>query len=329
MPIFLVACQGEGHDSLAEGLESLPGWESIGMGLPSALLGINGSSSTDVWAVGADMGAGPAVLHYDGSTWTSTSGLSRGDLWWVEPVGAAVYMAGAGGRIIRLDPDPLTAQEWVVDPAVTLFGIWGADEDHLIAVGGNLNAESGGAVAYQKIGDEWSLLDLPAEADTRLALYKVWGSGATDLWIVGSEGLILHGDGSGFAAESSPSSESLYTVHGADGVTYAVGGHSRATILRKEGESWVDDSPDLAPQLNGIFARSATEAVAVGNQGSIWIRDAAGWTQDSRHAPLYYDLHATWADDRGGLWAVGGHLSSAPLNEGFLLYFGTSAPPSL
>ncbi len=329
MLIFLLACQGKNADSPTESVESLPGWESIGIGLPSAILSINGSSSTDVWAVGADMGTGPTVLHYDGSRWTSSAALSPGDLWWVEPVGTAMYMAGAGGRIIRVDPGTMATQEWVADPAVTLFGIWGADEDHLIAVGGNLSAESGGAVAYQKVGDEWSLLELPAEADTRLALYKVWGSGANDRWIVGSEGFILHDDGSGFATQSSPSSESLYTVHGADGVTYAVGGHSRATILRKEGESWVDDSPALAPQLNGIFARSANEAVAVGNQGSIWIRDAAGWTEDSRHDALYYDLHATWADDQGGLWAAGGHLSSAPLNEGFLLYFGTSAPPRL
>jgi hypothetical protein len=327
--IFLLACQGKEAESPGDSLESLPGWESIGMGLPSALLSIHGTSSTDVWTVGADVGAGPTVLHYDGSAWNSLSELSSGDLWWVEPVGSAIYIAGEAGRIIRVDRSTMSTQEWVVDSAVTLFGIWGSDEDHLIAVGGDLSAESGGAAAYQKVGDEWSLLDLPVEADARLALYKVWGTGADDVWIVGSDGLILQDSGGGFVAVSSPSDESLYTVHGAAGVTYAVGGHSSATILRTEGTSWVDDSPALAPQLNGIFVRSATEAVAVGNQGAIWVRDAAGWTEDSRHDPLYYDLHATWADDQGGLWAVGGHLSSAPLNEGFLLYFGTSAPPRL
>ena len=329
MLIFLLACQGKEADSLGDSLESLPGWESIGMGLPSALLSIRGTSSTDVWTVGADMGAGPTVLHYDGSTWNSLSEPSSGDLWWVEPVGSAIYMAGEAGRIIRLDPSTMSTQEWVVDSAVTLFGLWGSDEDHLIAVGGNLSAESGGAVAYQKVGNEWNLLDLPVEADASLALYKVWGTGADDVWMVGSEGLLLHGDSSGLAAASTPSNQSLYGVHGAGGVTYAVGGHSSGTILRKDGTSWVDDSPTGAPQLNGIFARSSTEAVAVGNQGAVWIRDDAGWTEDSRHDPLYYDLNATWADDQGGLWAVGGQLSSAPLNEGFLLYFGTSAPPRL
>jgi len=157
----------------------------------------------------------------------------------------------------------------------------------------------------------------------------VWGSSAQDVWIVGALGTILHSDGSTLEQLSSPTDRNLFTVHGTGGSAYAVGGFSTASIVRYDGSAWVDDTPAMAPQFNGVYVRSATDAVAVGNQGIIWHRDAAGWTEDSRHEPIFYDFHAAWADDQGGLWAVGGHLSGNPLNDGMVYYMGTDSPPSL
>ena len=325
---FLLACTGSEAESGKDSVESIPGWEAIGTGLPSALMCINGTSSSDVWAVGADVGSGPAILHYDGDAWEQITGASSGDLWWVAPIGTGVYMVGAGGRVLRYDPATKTLSETVTDPALTLFGIWGASEDAMWTVGGNLSDDTAGGALYHWEGRGWTSLALPTTDPVR-ALYKVWGSSPDDVWIVGSDGAILHKDATDLTQLPAPVERNLFTVHGAEGVAYAVGGFSTATIARNDGSGWVDDTPMMAPQLNGVFVRSATEATAVGNQGAIWNRDASGWTEDSRHDTVFYDFHATWADEGGGLWAVGGHLSGDPLNEGILYYFGTSAPATL
>ena len=45
-----------------------PTWSIVSSGLDEALLSISGTAADDVWAVGADQGRGPLVLHYDGTS---------------------------------------------------------------------------------------------------------------------------------------------------------------------------------------------------------------------------------------------------------------------
>src|SRR5688500_18594898 len=78
-------------------------WEIVERDLPGALISVWGSSETDIWVVGGDPGggAGPEVLHYDGTTWTTLSTGESGDLWWVFGFpGGPVFMGGAGGMIM-------------------------------------------------------------------------------------------------------------------------------------------------------------------------------------------------------------------------------------
>ena len=46
-----------------------PEWQLLASELPSALLSVSGRSPTDIYAVGADKGHGPLVLHFDGKGW--------------------------------------------------------------------------------------------------------------------------------------------------------------------------------------------------------------------------------------------------------------------
>jgi hypothetical protein len=49
-------------------------WTQVMSPTTNALNGVSGTSATDVWAVGAGTGFGPAtVLHFNGTTWSSVS----------------------------------------------------------------------------------------------------------------------------------------------------------------------------------------------------------------------------------------------------------------
>ncbi|MFN7702956.1 MAG: hypothetical protein ACK5U8_34105, partial [Deltaproteobacteria bacterium] len=73
--LVLAGCPGPSPDARQ--------WSVVSERLPEALLSIGGRSSSDVWAVGADKGRGPIVLHYDGSRWERRETGHHGHLWWV------------------------------------------------------------------------------------------------------------------------------------------------------------------------------------------------------------------------------------------------------
>jgi hypothetical protein len=62
-------------------------------------------------------------------------------------------------------------------------------------------------------------------------LNDVWGSGSSDVWVVGGNGTVLHWDGSAWTRVTSGTSEALLSVWGSGpGDIWAVGTYG--TILR-------------------------------------------------------------------------------------------------
>lgn len=305
--------------------DDLPPWQDVAENLPGAVLSVWGSAADDVFVVGADAGNGPEAHHFDGEAWTPLSGLGSGDLWWVTGAGDARWTAGAGGRVARLEPGGATSASWVVDEAVTFFGAWAPGDGTAWVVGGNTEVPSNAAVAYHFDGSAWTQATLPTEVSAQYALYKVWGKADDDVWAVGSGGVSMHWDGVAWTYVDTVSTSNLFTVH--DG--YAVGGTVSGTVLAlsSTGMTWSDESPDYALQLTGVHGGAAP--VAVGATGSVYFRDTSGWVADPREKPTYQDLHAVWVDPDGGTWAVGGHVSSAPLIQGAVVYSGPAAIPEL
>lgn len=313
----LTACTG--------GAQPAEPWQVVSEGLGGALLSVTGSSARDVWAVGADDGGGPLVLQWDGAGWTRHTTGSAGDLWWAWRPPAAgrtheLWAAGAGGRVLRLDEAGW--HEDVLEEGLILWGVWGASEDEVWAVGGDPTAASGTAALFRFFEGEWSRQDLPTEAAEQVALYKVWGSGPDDVWACGASGVIVHWDGAAWSVVPSGTERLLLTVAGADAEhVWAVGGTGSGEIVRWDGSAWASEAPEFSTDFSGVSARGE-RAVAVGRVGDVWWSDGAGWVHDERERALYEDLHAAWLDPDGGVWAVGGKFSSLPMTSGAMLYAG-------
>src|SRR5258708_22058435 len=85
-----------------------PAWQLLASELPSALMSVGGRSATDIYAVGADKGHGPLVMHFDGNAWKDLHTGQRGDLWWVQALpDGPVLLAGAGAKGLPLHCHPL------------------------------------------------------------------------------------------------------------------------------------------------------------------------------------------------------------------------------
>src|SRR5690606_34963835 len=101
----------------------------------------------------------------------------------------------------------------------------------------------------------------------------------------------------------------------------AVGGLATGFIVENAGDGWTA-AVEAAPHgLTGVFLGAGDEGYAVGQYGLTYRRDAAGWQEEDNELALSEDLHATWIDPSGDVWAVGGRISNV-LSDGILLHKG-------
>jgi hypothetical protein len=304
--------------------------------LDAALLSVWGTSPSDVWAAGADAGDGPLVLHHDGASWQRLDTGHSGDLWWAFGFAEGpVYFGGVGGSILRWQDG---AFERMATPGTgTVFGIWGPSPDELWAVGGAPGGARGafawrlgaGASSWQEVPG------FPAELAEREALWKVFGSSASDVWLVGTGGRLLHWDGAALTPSFAGVAESLFTVHANATRFAAVGGFASGLLLERNiaepaSAPWLNVSPPGAQALVGVCL-TETGGYAVGQFGYVAVRDEQGWREELTGLPPDPDnrsLHSVWVDPAGGVWAAGGQVLVEPLLDGWLLHKGPSVSTS-
>ena len=301
-------------------------WQLVHHGLPGALLSVWGTSAADVWAVGGDArdGQGPLVIHFDGATWTRVAtGETQGNLWWVFGFAdGPIYMGGEGGVILRHQDGAFTRMS---TPSLdTVYGIWGASPDDVWAVGGA--SDSNGGFAWRLSGDTWTPEpSLPAEITTSAAIWKLFGTATNDAWLVGSNGVALHWDGKQLTPRTTGVGSSLFTVHERDGLYTAVGGLATGIIVEYDGAAWQPVTPEPPPMgLSGVTLGADGFGVAVGSYGGVYTRSDAGWAPAELGFTLAGNLHGSWIDEDGGVWAVGGQTFSPPYTDGTLIHRGAT-----
>ncbi|MEW5737861.1 MAG: vanadium-dependent haloperoxidase [Myxococcota bacterium] len=305
-------------------------WQVVGEELGEALMSIEGRSETDVWAVGADQGQGPLVLHFDGAAWTRHETGTRGHLWWVHAFDdGTAMMGGVRGTILEWNGSSFVRHRTPSLARQTVFGVWGASRSDVWAVGAETSGRRG--FLWHFDGAEWRDVALPADVPLRASetpgLFKVWGSAADDVWAAGADGLVLHYDGAAWTRLVSDNTETLFTVHGRKGQVLFTGGGTRSALLECDGAHFTDVSPADVGLLQGIAAdpTDAEVAWAVGEGGAVFQRSRAGWKRVEAGLSIE-SLHAVWVDPRGGVWAVGGKVLSA-LTGGAILHLGPTGTP--
>lgn len=315
------ALGGCGDDSRRE-----RAWATCGVELREALLSVGGTSDRDVWAVGADKGEGPLVVHYDGQTWSELETGERAHLWWVHAFpGGPVIMAGSRSTILRYEDGELTRQETPGLSRHTVFGVWGRNPDELYAVGtfGPVNG-----FVWRYDGSRWVDVALPADIPADAlgntpGLFKVWGDTRGNVWAVGGGGLVLHKPPAGeFEVVPTDTTATLFTVSGNDDLLVIVGGGG--VVLEGDPEHETLRSSVLPlPIAQGVFVSPEGQAVITGSDGVVLERGSGTWRVVQTGIPATVEsLHAAWIDPTGGIWTVGGNVLGTTLDNGWLLHAG-------
>jgi hypothetical protein len=235
-----------------------------------------------------------AVKEYNGTTWATVAGPVGSPLTTITGAGSVVYAAN-GDTVITIGtggfPTPTSAQNGLVN------AVWLSGPGTGWAVG-----YSNGFVV-QGTNGVW----LPVTSVTTALLVDVWGSGPSDVYAVGStggtNGTIIHYDGSQWSVASSAAPNELQAVFGTTASSvWAVG--VGGTIMHNTGGTWTTVTSPVTSNLNGLGGvPGASDLWAVGDSATILHYVGGTWTAVQRSMPGV--LKSVWFDSPTNGWAIG------------------------
>lgn len=246
-----------------------------------------------IWGADANdvwaIGAASA-MHWDGTKWNSYAGAyPTSDLWGLHS--KSIWSCGAQGQIAHWD-----GSAWKKEPSTgtseELYGIFGTSEVDVWAVG-----DAGTIV--RRNGSGWTLVD---PKPTTEALIDLWGTSDANLWAVGYAGTILHWDGDEWTTWPSGTSERLLGVWGkSQDDVWAVGDNGVA--VHWDGSAWTLQTSGTTKELRAVSG-SGDRVWAVGQVGEIveLMPQVAGV---SATAKFRDDVRGVWAASEDNVWVVG------------------------
>jgi hypothetical protein len=329
----------------------------------ATLRGVCASGPDDVWAVGYGFTASGAVgyvLHRDGSGWadvTASMPAAPPDLYSVRCIGNEVWAAGGSGAILHRD----AAGSWSAASSGTngLYGLWGSGTSDLWAVGvyGTILRGNGtdwtslwSGVTTQPLngfwasgpndawavgnvgtilhwdGSAWSKVQSgtsPPVLPKDLDLFAVWGSSATDVWVVGggvipgtpnaaATGVILHWDGTGEWKDFSYNSGNalvvqayLRVVSGSSPTdVWAAGAAGSSVILHYNGQGWtvLDSNLLFGSNCTRLWSSAPNDAWCTASKTAIHLK---GETVSERLTTSTSVSGGIWGTGPSDVWFVG------------------------
>jgi hypothetical protein len=254
-----------------------------------------------IWGTGpSDMWIG--TFHWDGQTATdyTGNGLDYGPTALLGLSTTDVWAIASAGRIVHFD----ASRTWneVVAGADASSGASGGLANGIWQVGANALWITG---PYNQIYlyDGGALVPIPnTGVPPSDGLLGVWGSATNDLWAVGKNGAILHGDGTGWTRVASPTTNTLRAVSGsaADDV-WVVG--DAGTILHWNGVGWTAAASNTSANMLAVWA-TVGYVVAVGAKGTVLANDGNGFVAQTSGATA--TLSGVWGRSPTDVYAADG-----------------------
>lgn len=221
---------------------------------------------------------------------------------------ANVYAVGDEGTLFHYNGAGWTRQRGEM-PAV-FRGVWGSAPDNIFVVGHvrpTVTPRPSGraeGLVYHFDGTNWTAVDVGVQP----ALYAIWGSSASDVFVAGAEGAVLHFDGHTWTPQ--PTGFSFSTIRAlwgaAPDTVFAVG--NLGAVLRYNGTSWSQDSA-LAGGYLSLWGASAHDIWAVGDV--VMHFDGVSWSRQAND--IFVPWNAVWGTSATNVYAVGNGIYQGQL----------------
>lgn len=267
------------------------------------------TSDTDVWAV-ANYGQ---IVHWDGQTWspaplstpysteyyTGVWGNGPSDVWTVSSAGTVRHFDGTSWSA----PNQVSSQ--------TLNVVWGTMPNNVIV------ADQVGGI-YRYDGTSWSSAASCTGTACVSTPYAMYGTTATEIWIVGSSLALLKYNSTTHAAiaytpPAGPPSNTLFGVWGADSYNiFAIG--NWGVVLKYNGSAWSDVTPTSPPLSSATYRGMWGSYDSINRVARIWslgyplsfaTSDGVAWRPDAQAGPFPSNLvpYSIFGTTANNIWA--------------------------
>ncbi|MEZ4338424.1 MAG: hypothetical protein R3B82_17520 [Sandaracinaceae bacterium] len=272
------------------------------------VMNVGGPAADDLYAVGGSLASG-RITHFDGERATPMTIPAVPLVNWVHAAGPTdLHAVGNEGTLLHYDGSTWTSVTSPTDQ--DLWGIWGAAPNDVWAVGGSARLADGVPTLLHYDGSAWTSVEIPPLTPSGVrALFKVWGSSATDVYAVGQIGVMIHYDGASWTEVRTGAADDLVAIWGTgpDDIL-AVGGRSNGVIAYFDGTEWHSRFVTPLPGLNGVWMRERGVAHVAGLRGFLGVYHADTDEVVEEVVDERLDFHALYGVD-GRLHAVGGNLA--------------------
>ncbi len=295
-------------------------WQVLAENLSGGVvMGATNDSDGSVLAVGgqADLGA---LWRISGSQVTPIE-VPKGMLltWASRAADGTVLVVGSGKRAMLRD----ASGNWTTEVLPAGDELWGCENlgnGKAFAVGGVIDiAQQAKPALLERTPGGWAQVPLPGLSKPDVRLFKIAAQSASDIVVVGDEGLALHFDGSKWREEPSSTGLNLTTVRALPGGRYvAVGGLGSGVIVERSASGKWTTLGQAETGLSG-FDHFAANGVA---GASIWACGFGGWLESDGLSPFQSaplgtpltqdSLHFVLRLPSGDALAGGGNLAAWP-----------------
>ena len=273
------------------------------------LIGIHGTGSSNVWAVGAT----GSVILFDGSVWGSITAPLQADFTAVWETGSSDGLAVGRAVPPRTNIVHWDGVKWVrvaCGGATDLSGVWESGSNDGWAVGGSGTTP----FVYHFLGG--SSCVIPPVGGSG-ALRSVFGTASNNIWAVGDLGNVARWDGTGWSnpalnvpVPAGTNFRSVTFVGGDQNNGWAVGStpagaliyHYTSTVQWAPVPNPLSATPGIT--LNSVAFLDSSHGYAVGTSGTLMTWDGVQWNLVALGA-AGLNLTAIRPVSTNDIWAVG------------------------
>ena len=268
-----------------------------------------GSGPSDVFMVGGTENQAE-IYHFDGEAWSPMPDIPDVSLLvWVFGFGPNdVFAVGLDGAMVHYDGSDWTSID--PGTTADLWGIWGATNTDLWIVGGSVSAGDPVILHYDGSDFETHELAESENPLGVHSLFKVFGIGDALLAVGQRGLVIEYDGSSWkrLPAGEDADDDFISLWGTSDDNIVMVGGRSSARIAHYDGSTVTTVKPEGVGGLNAVFMEEADSAHVGGVPGYVAEVDVPG-LEVRDQVPTADVIHALWGDGAGRVFAVGGLFS--------------------
>jgi hypothetical protein len=287
------------------------GWE-LQNGIHNPMSCLWGTGPGNVYAAGLN----GSILHYSGGTeWNPhfmLPGITWRGLWGASA--DTVYAVGSTGSS-RCCPGPYDIgvvyqcsngqwQQVFGQERVVFVDIWGSAGDDVYAVG----TDNPGVVISHFDGETWQTISDPVIEQIPSQALAVWGSSASDVFVAGDDGVIIHFNGTDWQQMDNPG-ETISSLWGT-GATDVYACDYSGQILHYDGTEWTVQAQFEQPLMD-IFGFPTGE-IFISGQGTILQKTGLDWAETNISVPRFVSSQtpfeyysAIWGTSPDHMFTVG------------------------